>query len=184
MRIRGGGPAFSHRPCPCQATRARRVGHPADLPHKSKCAKRRHAVLALRAAVYERAAAAAGRELGDVEPAASAMLLELMPFDARGWNIWRAAVPEPWLAAPERRAFPFGASAPAGVFRAVDARRRCAAHGGPWPRSVGSKPFGRLRRYAPAWAARIFKLDDRMCLDAAKLARCKYPVAMASRTFV
>ena len=49
-----------------------------QIPRVRKCAKRRHAVLALRAAAYERAAAAAGRELGDLERAASAQLLELM----------------------------------------------------------------------------------------------------------
>ena len=58
-----------------------------DIPQilrERKCAKRRHAVLALRAAAYELAAAAAGRELGDLARAASAKLLELMPLDECG----------------------------------------------------------------------------------------------------
>ena len=60
-----------------------RLGIPQIL-REYQCVKRRHAVLALRAAAYERAAAAAGRELGDLERAASAKLLDLMSFDARG----------------------------------------------------------------------------------------------------
>ena len=70
------------------------VGIPRIL-RESHCLKRRHAVLALRAAAYERAAAAAGRELGDLERAASAKLLVLMAFAARGLKAERVTVPWP-----------------------------------------------------------------------------------------
>ena len=62
-----------------------------------QCVKRRHALLALRATAYERAAVVAGTQLGDQEGAALAWARELMSCDAVAMEAKRQAVPVRWL---------------------------------------------------------------------------------------
>ena len=76
----------------------------------------RHAVLALRAAAYKLAIAAAGRELGDLERATTAKLLELMSLDECGLTTKHTSVPGPWLRALGLWALPLGPGALAGFF--------------------------------------------------------------------
>ncbi len=154
-----------------------------QIMHEPRCEKRRHAVLALRAQAYERAAAAAGREIGIQEKKASAQFLKLISLSSRDFETERCAVPMLWRPALGLRSTTFNAGALARLFE-LRLRNTGAKLPGPdaeqrWLRAVREGASQPPPTLSFSLDDQDFQLEETKHFDTAKMHRGEYPVLTA-----